>query len=346
MNIILVSGATARARTLSVDWRHWTAGGFGLLALFLSFTLLFNYVTLRYAASINHPLLQAIVLADQREEAQKTQEVVQGHLNAMALTLGDLQAQDAAARWTGRAAGEARGAQAAGPARRASAGTTPGRGGPAPTFRRSLSLDEFNAMLGATRAAGRSALRPAGRARGPAGADSANKKFLPTLKPIEMAWYSSNFGYRIDPFTGAAGFHEGIDFPADAGTPIVAAASGKVIVAECHPQYGKMIEIDHGNGLVSRYAHCRELLVKEGDLVIRGQLIGAGRHDRTVDRPAPAFRGAAERRAAESGAFSAGQRLKVVRRHSPADAKVGRAEHGRGEAVLTPCFLGAPCPWC
>ena len=79
MNIILVSDATARVRTLTLDWRHWTLGGISLLALFLSFTLIFNYVTLRYAASINHPLLQAIMLADQRQEAQKTQEVVQGH---------------------------------------------------------------------------------------------------------------------------------------------------------------------------------------------------------------------------------------------------------------------------
>ena len=93
MNIILVSGATARARSLTLDWRHWTGGAISLLFLFLSFTLLFNYVTLRYAASINHPLLQAIVLADQRQEAQKTQEVVEGHLNLMAVKLGELQAQ-------------------------------------------------------------------------------------------------------------------------------------------------------------------------------------------------------------------------------------------------------------
>src|SRR2546427_3875626 len=93
LNIIVVSGAMARARTLTLDWRHWALGGFGLLVLFLSFTLLFNYVTLRYAASINHPLLQAIVLADQRQEAQKTQEVVEGHLNLMAVKLGELQAQ-------------------------------------------------------------------------------------------------------------------------------------------------------------------------------------------------------------------------------------------------------------
>ena len=64
---------------------------------------------------------------------------------------------------------------------------------------------------------------------------SANRKFLPSLKPIVDGWYSSNFGYRIDPFNGQQSFHEGIDFPAEAGTPIVAAASGKVIYAGWHP---------------------------------------------------------------------------------------------------------------
>ena len=93
MNIIVVSGAMARARTLTLDWRHWALGGFGLLVLFFSFTLLFNYVTLRYAASINHPLLQAILLDDQRQQAVRAEEVVQGHLNAMAVKLGELQAQ-------------------------------------------------------------------------------------------------------------------------------------------------------------------------------------------------------------------------------------------------------------
>ncbi len=63
-------------------------------------------------------------------------------------------------------------------------------------------------------------------------ADSANRKFLPSLKPVVDGWFSSNFGYRIDPFTGQNSFHEGIDFPAEVGTPIVAAASGKVVFAD------------------------------------------------------------------------------------------------------------------
>jgi murein DD-endopeptidase MepM/ murein hydrolase activator NlpD len=96
---------------------------------------------------------------------------------------------------------------------------------------------------------------------------------MPTLAPIINGWFSSNFGYRIDPFTGLQSFHEGIDFPANTGTDVVAAASGKVVAAGWHPQYGKIVEIDHGNGLVSVYAHASQVFVNEGDLVMRGQRI-------------------------------------------------------------------------
>jgi len=80
-------------------------------------------------------------------------------------------------------------------------------------------------------------------------------------------------GAGIVGITGQRAFHEGIDFPAEAGTPILAAASGKVVYAEVHPEYGRMVEIDHGNGLVSRYAHASQLAVKEGDLVVAGQRV-------------------------------------------------------------------------
>lgn len=273
MNIILISGAAARARTLTLDWRHWMLGGFGALALFLSFTLLFNYVTLRYAASINHPLLQAILLADQRQEAQKAQEVLQGHLNAMAVTLGDLQAQMLRLDWLGERLAKLAGLKPQELPGGLQSGASPGRGGPAPTLQRNLSLDEFKALLAQLSGQVDQRRDQLGVLEALLVSDSANKKFLPTLKPIEDAWFSSNFGWRLDPFTGQQSFHEGIDFPADVGTVIEAAASGKVIFADVHPAYGKMIEIDHGNGLVTRYAHCSSLLVKDGDLVVRGQQI-------------------------------------------------------------------------
>jgi murein DD-endopeptidase MepM/ murein hydrolase activator NlpD len=274
LNIIFVSGATARARTLTLDWRHWTTGGIGLAILFLAFTLLFNYLTLRYAAAINHPLLQAIVLADQRQEAQKAQEVIQGHLSAMAVKLGELQAQMLRIDGLGERLAKLAGLKPQELTMAPQDSSNAGRGGPAPTMTRELSVDEFSALLAQLSRQVNERSDQLGVLEALLVNDSANKKFLPTLSPIEDGWFSSNFGWRLDPFTGQKSFHEGIDFPAEVGTPIEAAASGKVVYAEVHPAYGKMLEIDHGNGLVSRYAHCSSLAVKEGDLVVRGQRVG------------------------------------------------------------------------
>lgn len=99
---------------------------------------------------------------------------------------------------------------------------------------------------------------------------------VPTQLPIQgAASYGSPFGWRIDPFTGAMALHSGIDFQAEPGTPILAAAGGVVVTQEVHPNYGNMIEIDHGKGLVTRYAHASAVFVKKGDLVKRGQKIAA-----------------------------------------------------------------------
>lgn len=274
MNIIVLSGARGRARTLALDWRHWTLGGFGLLVLFLSFTLLFNYVTLRYAASINYPLLQAILLDDQRREANRAHEVVQGHLNSMAIKLGELQAQLLQLDGLGERLAQMAGLKPK-DLPQMEPGKPPGRGGPAPALAHDLSVDEFATMLGELSQQVEERSDQLGVLEALLVNNSANKQFLPTLAPVEGGWLSSSFGWRIDPFTGQKSFHEGLDFPAAAGMPIVAAASGKVIFADVQAQYGKMVEIDHGNGLVTRYAHASMLFVKEGDLVVRGQRIAA-----------------------------------------------------------------------
>lgn len=91
--------------------------------------------------------------------------------------------------------------------------------------------------------------------------------------PVTEGWISSRYGYRTDPFTGKRQFHRGIDFAGRKGTPIYAAAGGIVIRAKKHPQYGNLVEIDHRNGYVTRYAHTSEMFVKAGDVVKKGQLI-------------------------------------------------------------------------
>ena len=96
---------------------------------------------------------------------------------------------------------------------------------------------------------------------------------VPTQKPVSDGNLGSDFGWRIDPITGRSALHTGLDFQADAGTPILAAAGGVVVVQEFHPAYGNMVEIDHGNDLVTRYAHASAVFVKKGDLVRRGQKI-------------------------------------------------------------------------
>jgi murein DD-endopeptidase MepM/ murein hydrolase activator NlpD len=272
LNIILVTGAHARARTLSLDWRHWVGGGFSVFLLFIAFTFAFNFVTLQWAAAVQHPWLQAIVLADQRAEMQRVQERVQGHLGAMAVRLGELQAQmlrldnlgDRLAKSAGLKPQELQSLQAA-----------PGRGGAESTSvpARNLTLLELTEMLDRLARQVDARTDQLNVLEALLLQSSASRRFMPSLPPILDGWFSSNFGYRIDPFTGQRSFHEGIDFPAESGTPILAAASGKVVYAEVHPEYGRMVEIDHGNGLVSRYAHASQLAVKEGDLVVAGQRV-------------------------------------------------------------------------
>jgi murein DD-endopeptidase MepM/ murein hydrolase activator NlpD len=97
---------------------------------------------------------------------------------------------------------------------------------------------------------------------------------LPTAMPIESYPYlSSSYGWRRNPFNGQMSMHEGLDFSAPHGTPIRSAAGGVVRTVTVHQGYGNMVEIDHGEGLMTRYAHAKVVLVKEGEVVTRGQLI-------------------------------------------------------------------------
>ncbi|MEP6506546.1 MAG: M23 family metallopeptidase, partial [Betaproteobacteria bacterium] len=95
---------------------------------------------------------------------------------------------------------------------------------------------------------------------------------IPSSRPIDVV-VGSGFGFRADPFTGRGALHTGLDFPSPVGTEIHAAAGGVVRTAEMHPEYGLMLEIDHGNGLMTRYGHTSKILVKVGDLVNRGQVV-------------------------------------------------------------------------
>jgi murein DD-endopeptidase MepM/ murein hydrolase activator NlpD len=97
---------------------------------------------------------------------------------------------------------------------------------------------------------------------------------VPTASPLPlMPQASSGLGYRADPFTGKVAWHEGTDFPAAYGTPILATADGIVIRAAWDEEYGYVVDLQHKNAVVTRYAHAQELLVKPGDRVTQSQVI-------------------------------------------------------------------------
>jgi len=91
--------------------------------------------------------------------------------------------------------------------------------------------------------------------------------------PVRKGWISSRYGERSDPFTGERVTHRGLDFAGTRGTEVLSVASGVVIRASRQAAYGNLVEIDHGNGFRTRYAHNEALLVKPGDHVTAGQVI-------------------------------------------------------------------------
>jgi len=99
------------------------------------------------------------------------------------------------------------------------------------------------------------------------------KLTLPTLYPVDVPYRSSSYGWRHDPILGIRAFHNGLDFSAAEGEPIRATADGRVKRVGRGPDYGKFVVIDHGDRLETRYAHASKILVSEGDLVQREDVI-------------------------------------------------------------------------
>jgi murein DD-endopeptidase MepM/ murein hydrolase activator NlpD len=100
-----------------------------------------------------------------------------------------------------------------------------------------------------------------------------SSQIVPGGRPVTQGWISSYFGKRTDPFNGRTAYHRGVDFAGPAGSQVVSVASGVVTYAKERFGYGKTVEINHGNGYVTRYAHNQKVLVGVGDTVQKGQAI-------------------------------------------------------------------------
>lgn len=267
MHIILVSNRLATARTLTITRRMLvaTACGFVLLAFLTSFV--FSWVGVRF----NLPFAERLVASVQQEQTQKTQAFVRDNLDTMAVKLGQMQAQllrlDSLSERVAALAGIK-------PPEKTGDGKG-GQGGPLVVSSAPLSPLELQ------REVDRLAQVVEQRSDNLTALESQlmesriKNNLLPTILPIEANHIGSTFGHRLDPIAGVHAMHEGIDFVAEPGTRVISAAGGVVTAAEYHPQYGNLIEIDHGNDFSSRYAHLSKLLVKSGQVIKRGQEIGA-----------------------------------------------------------------------
>ncbi|MCC7059147.1 MAG: M23 family metallopeptidase [Burkholderiaceae bacterium] len=271
MQIILVHPRLRQARTINISRRTVMGGMLAGLLLLASGSGLLSYLTLRHAASAQLPFVQMLLPgAEPARRAVPGDEFMRQHIDALAVRLGHLQARlvqlDALGERVATRAGlslPAAGAHA----------PAPGRGGPLPAESRSLSLDELTRAIDRTDMAFERRSEELSLLESDLNYREAATHLVPSAQPLADALPASAFGARIDPFTGRRVVHEGLDLSAPKGTPIRAAAAGVVIFAERHPGYGNQVDIDHGNGLVTRYAHASRLDVTAGEIVMQGQKI-------------------------------------------------------------------------
>ena len=269
MHIILVSDRLATARTITITARHLALAVTGFILAVLAVSSLFSYVTVRHAAEVRLPFLQSLLMSVREQETQKTQDFLRENLNAMAVRLGQMQAQLLRLDTLGERLGQLSGIKT----QEVKTIGKFGQGGPLIAPTKPLTPEDLQRQLDQLARQLESKSDYLGLIESELMDERVKKNQLPTALPVEAQWNASSFGWRIDPFTGEQALHEGIDFVAETGTPVVAAAAGIVITSERHPQYGNLVEIDHGNELITRYAHASRVLVNQGALVKRGQKI-------------------------------------------------------------------------
>lgn len=267
MNIILVSNSMAKAKSLSALQAGLMVAGLVLFPVML--TLLF----ITPQSNIKQQGMRALLPPQIRNSIISSQV----HLDAYAKELGELQARmmrlDAQNQRLAKLAGENEQKIVNNPHLKPLGGLQQdGRGGPLVRSHAMSEIELKAAILELTEAVdARDDYMSKIEAK--ILQKSVLKDMLPNSSPVDAAFNSSSYGWRIDPFNGNKAFHEGLDFTANTGTNIRAAADGIVSSAERTPDYGNIVKIDHGSGLETRYAHASKLLVKAGERVVKGQIV-------------------------------------------------------------------------
>jgi murein DD-endopeptidase MepM/ murein hydrolase activator NlpD len=270
MNIILVSNSLAKSRHVTLNSLHLLAASVVLLLLFIMAVLAAEYAIVRFQPGRISDGMRAWLASAQNHEQQKQQAYLRESLDTMAISLGQMQARLLRLDSLGSRLAKIAGMK---PQEIDFSQPPPLGGAYVPAGLSDVTLVSMNQQLGSLS----SLLTDRGDKLAALETllqqDRLRKKMLHTIPPVSSGWYSSNFGWRVDPFTGKSAMHEGVDYVVPQGTPIYAAASGIVVYAALHPQFGNLVEIDHGNDILTRYAHASKLKVEVGQLVSRGQLL-------------------------------------------------------------------------
>jgi len=268
MNIILVSDSLAKSRSVALSQAQVVALAFGILLCGFFLAMATYVVTMKFATDLRNPYLRSLLTALHQDELKRNEAEMKENINSLAVKLGEIQARimrlDAFGERLARAAGIKK--------EEFRFDEKPGQGGPAAASR-DFTLPEFQKQLDEIARILDDRSDKLGVLDSVFMDDRLARKTIPTTMPVLQGFYSSNYGYRIDPMTGRSSFHTGVDIIAPPGTQVMAAAGGVVSSVDNHQEYGNMIDVDHDNGLTSRYAHLSKSMVKVGDVVMKGQLI-------------------------------------------------------------------------
>ncbi|MBX9960513.1 MAG: peptidoglycan DD-metalloendopeptidase family protein [Burkholderiaceae bacterium] len=266
MHLIITDAWLARSRAIHLSGTKLLLAGLSLsFALMLVAAGLYHWVFLKGARE-GWPVIGSLVKLVVKDEFALRDRFMRENLDVMARRIGEMQAKLLQLESLGERVSGLSGINPS------EIKARPGQGG-ALISGRPLTMEELQKTLDdLDRVAGqRTDLMSVVESR--LFEQKVKSMMIPTQHPVAFGGAGSGFGWRIDPFTGRSALHTGIDYQSAAGTAILAAAGGVVVTQEFRPDYGNMVEIDHGKDLVTRYAHASKVMVKKGDLVKRGQKI-------------------------------------------------------------------------
>lgn len=266
MQLIITDTRLAKSRAFHLT--GWSLAVFFLTSAFvlmLASAAMYHWIFLKGARE-GWPIVGTLVKMVVRDEFAQRDKFLKENIEVLARRLGEMQAKLLQLESLGERVSTLAGVPVP------DLKSKPGAGG-ALVQSRDLSLEELSVILEGVEGGTQTSVDWLTVVESRLLEQKIKKMMIPTQPPVLQANMGSPFGWRIDPITGQSALHTGLDFAANIGTPIQAAAGGVVVTQEFHPQYGNMIEIDHGNDLISRYAHASRVFVKKGDLIKRGQKI-------------------------------------------------------------------------